>query len=109
MDELFDRGVVQFNRVIQDGARVRAHAKAVSFQRRDRLTRLLTKASEQIERLKPKLYSDPAATHRRQQAAQERAARERCARLPWALASLCELDKVSKKKGSAAKHVRGCA
>lgn len=35
---LFDRGLVRLNRVAQDGMRVRAHAKAASFRRRDRVT-----------------------------------------------------------------------
>jgi len=102
---MLDRGLVQLNRVAQDGIRVRAHAKAASFRRRDRLARLLAEAREQVERLKQELHDDPAASRRRQQAARERAAREREQRLAQALASLDELDKVqTKHKASAAKH-----
>lgn len=102
---LLDRGLVQLNRVAQDGMRVRAHAKAASFRRRDRLTRLLAEARAQIERLKQELHDDPAASSRRQQAAQKRAAREREQRLARALATMDELDKVqTKKKASADKR-----
>jgi transposase len=102
---MLDRGLVQLNRVAQDGMRVRAHAKAASFRRRDRLARLLAEAREQVERLKQELHDDPAASSRRQQAARERAAREREQRLAQALASMDELDKVqTKRKASAAKH-----
>ena len=102
---MLDRGLVQLNRVAQDGIRVRAHAKAASFRRRDRLARLLAEAREQVERLKQELHDDPAASRRRQQAARERAAREREQRLAQALASMDELDKVqTKRKASAAKH-----
>lgn len=96
---LLDRGLVQLNRVAQDGMRVRAHAKAASFRRRDRLARLLAEARAQVERLKQELHDDPAASSRRQQAARERAAREREQRLARALATLDELDKVQTKKG----------
>lgn len=99
---LLDRGLVQLNRVAQDGMRVRAHAKAASFRRRDRLTRLLTEAREQVERLKQELHHDPAASRRRQQAARERAAREREERLARALATMDELDKVQARKQASA-------
>lgn len=99
---LLDRGLVQLNRVAQDGMRVRAHAKAASFRRRDRLARLLGEAREQVERLKQELHEDPAASSRRQQAARERAAREREQRLARALVTMDELDKVQTKKKTSA-------
>lgn len=70
-------GAVTMQRVAQDGMRVRAHAGAASFRRKAKLQHFHEQARQQVEALKREVNDDPDATNRRQQAARERAARER--------------------------------
>lgn len=49
---LLAQGAVTMNRVAQDGLRIRAHAKAASFRRRERLQQLLQDARERVKVLK---------------------------------------------------------
>lgn len=93
---LREQGLVDLNRVAQDGMRVRASAGAASFRRRPTLEECLQEAGEQVQRLKAELDDDPGAGQRRQQAAQQRAARERQQRVAAALGRLPELE--AKKK-----------
>jgi transposase len=93
---LVAEGLVELNRVAQDGMRVRASAGAASFRRRPTLEEALTQAQEQVRTLRQEVQDDPAATHRRQEAARERAARERAERVGRALDRLPELE--AKKK-----------
>jgi transposase len=93
---LREQELVDLNRVAQDGMRVRASAGAASFRRRPTLEECLTEATAQIQRLREELEDDPGAGQRRQQKAQERAAREREERLRQALQRLPELE--AKKK-----------
>jgi len=92
-------GLVNPDRVSQDGLRVRASAGAGSFRRGERLKGFLRQAQEQVQRLASQLEGgadqsveaqrpDEGAHCRRQQAARERAARERQERLERALAEL---------------------
>jgi hypothetical protein len=78
---LLDRRLVTLNAVAQDGLRVRAHAKASSFRRREKLAESLAQAQQQIQALKRELTEDAGASARRKQAATERAARDREQRL----------------------------
>lgn len=87
---LMSAGVVDLNRVAQDGVRVRAAAGAASFRREQSLKRCLEEAGAQVQQLKRELAEDPAATSRRQQAARERAARERQERVAEALRQMPE-------------------
>src|SRR5207249_1568335 len=89
---LREQQLVDLNRVAQDGMRVRASAGAASFRRRPTLEECLTEANEQVQRLRAELEEDPGAGQRRQQKAQERAAREREERLRKALERLPELE-----------------
>jgi multidrug efflux pump subunit AcrA (membrane-fusion protein) len=93
---LMEQGLVDLNRVAQDGMRVRASAGAASFRRRPTLAACLQQAQEQVQRLRAELETDPAEVNRRQQRAQERAAREREERIRKALARMPELE--AKKK-----------
>lgn len=93
---LREQGLVDLNRVAQDGMRVRASAGAASFHRRATLEEHLEEAREQVARLKEELEDDPSAPSRRHAAARERAARERQERLERALARLPEVE--AKKK-----------
>src|SRR5262249_13254673 len=89
-------GLVDLNRVAQDGMRVRASAGAASFRRRPTLEEALAEAQAQVQALRSELEDDHAGRHRRQQKARERAARERAERIQGALDRLPELE--AKKK-----------
>ena len=93
---LLAEGLVDLNRVAQDGMRVRASAGAASFRRRSTLEEALAQAREQVEALRQEAEEDPATTDRRRKAAQQRAARERAERVQAALNRLPELE--AKKK-----------
>lgn len=77
----------------QDGLRVRAHAKASSFRRREKLAELRALAEAQVRALKRELTEDAGASARRKQAAVERAAHERAQRL----AAVATMDKLERK------------
>jgi transposase len=93
---LMEQGLVDLNRVAQDGMRVRASAGAASFRRRPTLEQCLQEAGAQVQRLRAELEADPAEANRRQQQALQRAAREREERVRKALERLPELE--AKKK-----------
>jgi len=93
---LLAQGLVELQRVAQDGVRVRASAGAASFRRRKTLETCLAEAEAQVQALRTEVDADPAATSRRQQAARARAARERAERVAQALAHLPGLE--AKKK-----------
>ena len=93
---LREQGLVDLNRVAQDGTRVRASAGAASFRRKPTLEECLIEAEDQVARLTEEMDDDPAASSRRQAAARERAARERAERVRAALDRLPELE--AKKK-----------
>lgn len=93
---LLTEGLVDLERVAQDGMRVRAGAGAASFRRRPTLEEALAEAEAQVQALRAELEQDPAAGDRRRQAARERAARERAERIREALDRLPELE--AKKK-----------
>lgn len=85
-------GVVDFDVLGQDGIKVRASAGASSFRRRPTLVKAMKKARRLVERLKRENDDDPGASNRRIEAARERAARERVARIEDALAKQAELE-----------------
>jgi transposase len=113
-------GLVNSDRVSQDGMRVRASAGAGSFRREERLKGLLEQAQEQVKRLASEAQAEMETkseteadvprsderdrVSRREQAARERAAREREERLERALAELPAVraaKKTEEKKGQA--------
>jgi transposase len=89
---LVAEGLVQLERLAQDGVRVRAAAGAGSYRRRPRLEKLLQDAEARVARLRAEVASDPAASTARQRAARERAARERVERARAALERMNELE-----------------
>lgn len=107
---LLATGQVQLPRVAQDGVRVRANAGTGSFRRAPRLQAALATAEAHVAALRQEVDADPAATTRRQAAAQARAARERHARVQAALNELPALEaqaaRRAKKDGTAPKAVR---
>jgi transposase len=94
-------GVIDLDEVAQDGVRVRASAGAGSFRRRKKLHKELKKAQRLIARLKREADDDPQASRRRIEAAQERAAREREARVAAALDKLAEIEAQRARRGRA--------
>jgi len=105
--------IVNLDEVAQDGLRVRASAGSGSFRRRKKLHKELKKARRLIDRLKQEADDDPQASSRRIQAAQERAAREREARVAAALEKMVEIEaqrerrkRTNKKKAAEQKEPR---
>lgn len=98
---LLSEELVTLTRVAQDGVRVRAAAGAGSFRRRATLERCLDEARQQIARLAAQREApdaaDPTAT-RTQQAARERAVRERLERVERALEALPELEAIKERQ-----------
>jgi transposase len=82
---LLHEGLVNLQRVAQDGMRVRASAGASSFRRAPSLQRCLEEAEQQVQTLRSQVDEDSGAASRRQQAARQRAAAERRARVQQAL------------------------
>jgi len=84
--------IIDLDEVAQDGVRVRASAGTKSFRRRKKLHKELRKAQRLIRQLKEEAIDDPQASSRRIVAANERAAREREARVASALKKLAEIE-----------------
>jgi len=97
---LVAEGGVTLQRVAHDGVRVRASAGAGSYRGKGGLRKALAEAGAQVKRLRAELDDDPAATTRRQQAARERAAREREERVRAALEVLPELEAAKRRNGA---------
>jgi transposase len=93
---LMTEGLVDLERVAQDGMRVRASAGAASFRRKPTLEEALADAQAQVERLRQEQEDDPKASSERQKQARRRAAEDRAARVAAALERLPELE--AKKK-----------
>ena len=85
-------GVLDVSCLTQDGVRVRASAGAASYRRRETLERHLAEAVELVDRLKREVGENPGASNQRMRAANERAARERVARIEAALHTLQEVE-----------------
>jgi transposase len=100
---LLEQGLVDLEEVAQDGLRVRANAGAASFRRKKSLEECLDQAKQQVDALRAQLDEDDGAVSRRQQAARERAARERQERIEEALRQREQLaqrqEEVQKEKG----------
>ena len=100
------QGLVDLNRVAQDGIRVRASAGAASFRRRETLEHLLQEAQAEVQRLQPPGDAPPAQEQPepspQQRAARRRHAKERVVRIQRALTRLPEMEakkeKARKKK-----------
>ena len=89
---LADCGLIDLDKLAQDGVRVRASAGATSYRRRATLEQHLARAHEVVEALKREVDDDPAASNKRIRAARERAARERVERVAAALKTLGEVE-----------------
>lgn len=94
---LTHQGLVTLERVAQDGMRVRADAGAASFRRESTLLEHHHAARAHVEQLKQALTEDPGAKLRVQEAARERAARDRLARIEHALAVMPTVVEVKRR------------
>ena len=101
---LLHEGLVDMERVAQDGMRVRASAGSSSFRRRESLEKCLKEAELQVNTLQAELENDTTSSSRRQQASKERAAAERKARIEAALKQLPEIE--AKKKAEEKQKAR---
>jgi transposase len=97
---LMKQGLLKLKRVAQDGMKVRAHAGAGSFKRKQSLERALKEAEQQVRRLKRELEDDPGAGNRRVAAAKERAA---AARKQAVEAALSEMAGIEEERAEIAK------
>lgn len=95
---LRSEGLVDLNRVAQDGMRVRASAGASSYRRKPTLEECLEEAEVQVERLRKELEESPGEGTKRERAARERAARERLDRVKRALERSEELREKKPEK-----------
>jgi len=86
-------GLVDLEKLTQDGVRIRANAGTGSFRREATLDRQMAQAEAVVEELKREVDADPEASNRRIRAARERAARERIARVQAAQAALAEIKR----------------
>jgi len=89
---LMVEGLVSLERTAQDGVRIRASAGSGSFRRRERLEQFQTEAQARVEQLKAQAQADGDPRSPRQQAAQERAGRERLKRVQQAVREMGELE-----------------
>jgi transposase len=92
-------GVISLDEITQDGVRVRASAGSASFRRRKTLHKELKKAQRRVAALRLELDDDPDASNRRIKAAQQRAAREREAKVKAALDRLAEIEAERARRG----------
>jgi transposase len=88
---LMHEGLVDLQRVAQDGMRVRAAAGASSFHRQATMERCLEEAQSQVEALQAQTDEDAGAASRREEAARKRAATDRVSRLEAAQRELQHL------------------
>jgi transposase len=93
---LIKEGFVKIDRVAQDGIRIRANAGAASFRRKETLEDCLEEAKKAMEAVNKQREENPSSVSKRQQAAQTRAARERCERVEEALKQIPDVE--AKKK-----------
>jgi transposase len=94
-------GVIDLDEVVQDGIRVRASAGTSSYRRQKKLHKELKKARRLVDRLRQENEDDPEASNRRIRSAQERAARERVARVEAALGQLAQIEAHRARPGRA--------
>jgi len=91
-------GLVNLETLAQDGVRVRASAGAASFRREATLERHLALAETVVEDLKREVDARSDASNQRIQAAKERVARERSARVKAAQKALAEITQQRKER-----------
>jgi transposase len=73
---MIDQGLVSLDEIAVDGTKVRANASRESFKTGTKLMQIEAEVTERIAQLKSEVHGDPAASSRRRQAAQKRAAQD---------------------------------
>ena len=96
---LLHHDLVSLRRVAQDGMRVRASASKSSFRRQATLQEHLQVAREQVERMRQE-GDDDCGGRSRQEAARQRAADERRARLEAAIAERAKLEEQKQQQSA---------
>ena len=96
---LIHAGAVQLERVAQDGVRVRAGAGKSSFRRAATLEECLVEAKQHVEKLQQEVVEDPGQASRREQAARQRAARERVEQVTAAIQACAEVQAAKEQRG----------
>lgn len=100
--------LVTLKQVAQDGVRVRAGAGGGSFRRRKSLEECLIRAEEQVKRLAQERDHPNPDVSRREQAARERAAKDRVERVKDALEQLPKVEALKERhRRTVAKAKRG--
>jgi transposase len=94
-------GLVKLEQVAQDGKKIRASAGSSSFHRKQTLDKHMEQAQEQVARLRQEIDANTNPSTKRQQAARERAARERLKRLEAAKGQLERMEKRAEQTGRA--------
>ena len=94
---LNEAGLVDLEKLTQDGLRIRASAGTGSFRREATLDRQMAQAEAVVEELKREVDADPEASNRRIWASKERAAQERGRRVQAAQAALAEIKRKRKQ------------
>jgi hypothetical protein len=90
-------GLIDLEKLAQDGVRIRANAGAGSFRREATLDRQMVQAQAVVAELKREVDADPEASNRRIRASRERAARERSERVQAAQTALAEIKRKRKQ------------
>jgi transposase len=85
---LSHQGVINIERVAQDGMKVRAHAGKSSFRREKTLKDHLKKAEDYVKNIKKDFKEDPSKYSPRQAVAKKRAAEDRVNKIKFALEEL---------------------
>ena len=99
---LIGEGLISLAEIAVDGTKVRASASKELFKTGETLLKIEAAVAERLAALKQELASDPGASSRRGQAAQDRAAREVQARAARARAALERLE--AERKARAKTH-----
>jgi transposase len=95
---LLGEGLVEMNRVAQDGMNVRASAGSASFRRRARLEAFKKIAREQVEILNQEIEDNSGAASKREQSARKRCAENREQRVERALEELTKAENQKRSK-----------
>jgi transposase len=95
---LLSQGLVEMQRVAQDGMKVRASAGGSSFRRRARLKEFQKVAREQVELLAKEIEDDSGAASKREKSARKRAAESRERRIEHAIEELTKAEQQSRSK-----------
>jgi transposase len=98
---MMDAGLVTLRHVAQDGMRVRASAGASSFRRESSLQHCLWEAQQQVAALAAEREHPDPGLNARQEAARERAAKERQRRVEKALRRLPDIQAAKERSKKA--------